>query len=224
MTLPRPVRKLAGSPGLWSLVFSFVFQCLVYSGSRLITAGWGHTDMTTAFDAATPFWPWTVAVYVAAYFFWAVNYNLAALNGGSGAWRFLAADALGKTVCLAVFMVLPTANVRSPIPDGAALGWLMGLIRLLDTPDNLFPSVHCFNSWLCWAGIRDRRDIPAFWRHFSLVFTLAIGVSTLTTKQHVIADVAAGFVLAELCWQAAGHTGLGAWYGRLWGRKKNVPL
>lgn len=223
MTLSRSRRGLTSAPGFRPLLFAFLFQCLVYSGSRLFTAGWAHTDMTTALDAATPFLPWTVAIYVLAFLFWAVNYNLAALQGGAGAWRFLAADVLGKAVCLALFLLLPTTNLRPPIPEGAALGWLMRLIHLLDTPDNLFPSIHCFNSWLCWAGIRNRRDIPTLWRYLSLVFALAIGLSTLTTKQHVMADVLAGFALGELCWQLAGRTGLGAWYGRLWRKSTGVP-
>lgn len=210
----RPMPPRAGR----ALLAALIYQCLVYSGTRLFTVGWRHWHMTTALDRAAPFLPWTVAVYVAAYFFWAANYMLAVRQGEDRAWRFLAADMLGKTVCLVVFLLLPTATVRPAIPEDAPLGGLLGLIYMLDTPDNLFPSIHCLNSWLCWAGIRDCGSVPAGYRAFSLCMALAVALSTLTTKQHVLADAAAGFALGELCWRAAGRTGLGAWYGRLWRR------
>lgn len=211
--LTRPLPPRTG----WALAAALAYQCLVYSGTRVFTAGWRHWHMATALDRAMPLLPWTVAVYVAAYLFWAANYTLTARRGPDRAWRLLAADMLGKTVCLAAFLLLPTATVRPAVPAGVPLGGLLKIIYLLDTPDNLFPSIHCLNSWLCWAGIRGDRDIPAWYRAFSLCMALAIGLSTLTTGQHVLADVAAGFVLGELCWQVAGRTGLGAWYGRLWG-------
>ena len=201
---------------LWALVFAFAFQCVVFSGSRIFTAAWPHRDMTSALDRAVPFWPWTVSIYVAAYFFWAANYNLAMFQGEDRAWRFLAADILGKAVCLGFFLAMPTANVRPELPPKAPLGWMLHIIYALDSPDNLFPSIHCLDSWLCWAVVRGRKNIPAAYRAFSLVMALAIAASTLTTRQHVLADAAAGFALAELCWQLAGRTGLAAGYRRIW--------
>ncbi len=221
MGLSRTVKKLIPDPGWKPLLFAFFFQCLAFSGTRLLNSSWTHLDMTTVLDRAIPFLPWTVAVYAAAYLFWAVGYNLAVFQEDR-AGRFLAADILGKAVCLVIFLALPTANLRPVIPQSAPLSWMLKVIYALDTPDNLFPSLHCFNSWLCWASVRGRRDIPAWYRTFSLVLALAIAASTLTVKQHVLADAAAGFALAELCWQAAGHTGLGAWYWRLWTRRKAV--
>ena len=218
--MPTSLKKLIPSPGWKPLLAAFLFQCLVYSGTRLLNGPWRHWDMTTALDRAIPFLPWTVAVYASAFIFWFVNYNLAAGAGGDRAWRFLTADILAKAVCLVIFLALPTANVRPELSSDASLGWGMRFIWAMDTPDNLFPSVHCLNSWLCWAAVRRREDIPRGYQAFTLVYALAICASTLTTYQHVIADVLAGVALAELSWQLAGHTGLARVYRRLWERKK----
>ncbi len=219
-----PVRRtLIPTYGRWPLLGALVFQCAVYWGAKALTGGWYHYDMTTALDRAVPLFPWTVVIYAGAYLFWAANYILAVRQGEETGFRLLAADLLGKAVCLAVFLLLPTAAVRPEVPADAPLGRAVALLYALDTPDALFPSLHCFNSWLCWAGVRGQKGVPAWYRAFSLVFALAVAVSTMTTKQHVLADVVAGLALGELCWQVAGRAGLGARYGRLWRRQRSGP-
>lgn len=219
-----PVRRtLIPAYGRWPLLGALVFQCAVYWGAKALTGGWYHYDMTTALDRAVPLFPWTVVIYAGAYLFWAANYILAVRQGEETGFRLLAADLLGKAVCLAVFLLLPTVTVRPEVPADAPLGRAVALIYALDTPDALFPSLHCFNSWLCWAGVRGQKGVPAWYRAFSLLFALAVAVSTMTTKQHVLADVVAGLALGELCWQVAGRAGLGARYGRLWRRQRSGP-
>lgn len=202
------------------LLAALTINCLVYYLSRLIGGQWPHHILETGLDRAIPLLPWTVTVYTAAFVFWVAGYILAVRPDRDSAWRFLAADAMGKLVCFAFFLLLPTTVTRPDIPADASFGWLLGLIYAADVPDNLLPSIHCFNSYMCWVGVRGRREIPPVWRVFSLGMALAVAASTLTTKQHVIADVLAGCVLAELCWQLAGHTPIGALYGRLWDRER----
>ena len=44
---------------------------------------------------------------------------------------------------------------------------------------------------------------------------VAVCISTLTTRQHVMADVPAGILLSELCWQLAGCDKLRGMYSSL---------
>ncbi len=90
----------------------------------------------------------------------------------------------------------------------------MRFLYWADSPENLFPSIHCLASWLCWVGVRGRREVPFWYRAFSLFMALAVCACTLTTKQHVLADAVGGVILAELCWLLAGHTKLPVLYGR----------
>ena len=214
----RPEKKLIPSYSRRPLLSALGLSFLVYYGTQLIAGPWPHHVWETAVDRAIPLLPWTVVIYTGAFLFWVAGYILAARLDRANAWRFLAADAVGKVVCFIVFLILPTTVARPEIPADAPFAWALELIYTADAPDNLFPSIHCFNSWLCWVGVRGRREIPAGYRAFSLLMALAVGLSTLTTKQHVVADVFAGFFLAELCWFLAGHTGIGSLYGRLWER------
>ena len=220
MDLPRRTEKLIPSYGRLPLAAALALQVTVYWGTKLIAGSWRHYDLTTALDRAVPLLPWTTVIYFAAYIFWAAGYILAVRRSRESAWRFLAADMAGKLICAAIFLLLPTTNVRPPVPKEAPMSWALALLYALDTPEDLFPSLHCFCSWLCWADVRGRKTVPAGYRAFALMFALAVGLSTLTTRQHVIADVAAGFALAEICWQLAGHTRLAALYGRIWERAR----
>lgn len=218
MKLPPSLEKRIPPYSRRPLAAALALQLAVYWGTKLIAGSWRHYDLTTALDRAVPLLPWTTLIYFGAYLFWVAGYILATRQSRENAWRFLAADGLGKLLCAAIFLLLPTFNVRPSVPE-APFGWLLALLYRLDTPEDLFPSLHCFNSWLCWAGIRGKRTVPAGYRVFSALFALAVALSTLTTRQHVIADVAAGFALAELCWQLAGRTGLARTYGRIWERR-----
>ena len=200
----RLVEKLIPSYGRRPLLTALILNMSVYWGARLIAGRWPHFILETAIDRTIPLLPWTVTVYFGSFLFWAVNYILAVRLSKDRAWRFLAADALGKLTCFVLFLALPTTNIRPDLPASGLFAPVMEFLYAVDRPDNLFPSIHCFNSWMCWAGVRSRQEVPAGYRAFSLVMTLAVAVSTLTTKQHVLADAAAGVILAEACWQILG--------------------
>ena len=135
-------------------------------------------------------------------------------------WRFFAADVLARLVCMAFYLLLPTTNVRPSIPEQGFWNQMLALLYQMDAADNLFPSIHCLNSWFCYIAVRGRREIPRWYQRFSFWAALAVFVSTLTTKQHVIADVIGGALLAEVTWQIAGRTHLGAWYGMILERRR----
>ena len=177
----------------------------VYSGGSLIAQNFYHRDWTTAIDRATPFLPWTVSVYFLCFLFWSVTYIICARQEKSNAYRFFRADFLAKAVCLICFIFLPTTNIRPPVTGDSLWDGAMRFLYRIDAPVNLFPSIHCLVSWLCWAGVRSRKDLPHWYRCFSFWMAAAVCVSTLTTKQHVLWDVAGGIALAEFSYWVAGR-------------------
>jgi len=82
---------------------------------------------------------------------------------------------------------------------------LMNFLYTVDSADNLFPSIHCLASWLCWIGVRKNKSVSKVYSYISLFIAITICISTLTTRQHVIIDVIGGVLLAELCYFIAGH-------------------
>ena len=106
--------------------------------------------------------------------------------------------------CFIIFLVLPTTNVR---PEIAGTTWsqqMLKFVYLMDggnSPSNLFPSIHCYVSWLSWRGVSKSENIPKWYQHFSLIFAILIIISTQVLKQHYLVDAIAGVALVELAWR-----------------------
>lgn len=186
----------------FAVVFALLFNTVVYTGARAIAGGWHHYRIETAADRMIPFFAPSAAVYLGCYLFWAVNYILIARQSKEEVCRFFAADFLSRLVCLFFFLAFPTTNVRPELEPDGFWNQVMLWVYSVDAADNLFPSIHCLVSWFCYIGIRGREDLPVWYRRFSCVMALLVCASALTTKQHVLVDVAGGILLAELCLRA----------------------
>ncbi len=160
--------------------------------------------------------PWTVMIYFGCYLFLGtMNYVLCARGEKRDAYRFFCADFMAKTLCFAVFLLLPT-TIDRPVINGNSL-WDAALRFLYraDAPDNLFPSIHCLIAWFSCIAVRNRKDIPRWYETCSLAMALMVFVSTLTTRQHVIVDIPGGILLAEGCYWLAGKEAVLERYTRL---------
>lgn len=200
------------------LAAEIILNMTVYSGAKLIAGRWYHYNLETGLDRAIPFVPWTVLIYFGCYLFWIANYIISVRQGRKEAYRFLSADFLAKCICFVFFLGLPTTNIRPEITGNGIWDAAMRFLYWVDSPDNLFPSIHCLTSWMCYIGIRGRKNVPALYRGFSCFMAVAVFVSTLTTKQHVAVDVAGGVLLAEICYLIAGNTRLAEIYGSFFER------
>ena len=184
------------------LVSAALYNFLVYGGGRLLAQGHHHYLVSVPLDSMIPFLPWTILIYWGGSVLWVINYYLC-IRGERGR-QFIAAHFMAETVCFLAFVFLPTTMQRPEITGTSIFDWLVGLTFTVDAADNLLPSIHCFVSWLCWAGVRKDEKIPGWYKWVSFVVAAAICISTLTVKQHVIADVITGILLAEVSYLVAG--------------------
>ena len=193
-------------PG-WSLpplIAILAVNCLIYWGSSALTAGRYHYDFTTAFDRAVPLLPVFVWFYILAFPFWAAGYMLAARRGKDLFYRFVATDLTIHFICFICFILIPTTNIRPEIAGNTISEKILLLVYSLDggsSPSNLFPSIHCYVSWMCWRGVAGSEKVPKWYQKFSLVFAVLIIISTQVLKQHYIVDAAAALLLVEFFWR-----------------------
>lgn len=197
-----------------SLCITLLCNGLAYYGTRLWTQGRHHYDLTNPLEDRIPVIPSAILIYWGCYGYWAVNYLLGCRQEKEEAYRFLSADCLAKLICLLVFLIFPTANDRPDIVGQGIFCRLMRLLYAVDAADNLFPSIHCLTSWFCYIAVRKNPEASVSYRVFSLAFTLLVCASTLVTKQHVLADVAGGILLAEGSYRLVEKTGFCRGYRR----------
>ena len=203
------------------LALAFILNEAAYMLGRLIAHSFPHIDLTLTMDLMIPLIPSTVVIYFGCFLVWLIFYLIiVGWDGWSGesaasltpesfftrhdTGRFLTADALAKVICFLFFVFFPTTAIRPEITGDGIWDLVMVFLYRIDSADNLFPSLHCLISWMCWIGLRRRRDLHPVMRHLPLITAILICISTLTTKQHVILDVFGGIFFAEFSWWIAG--------------------
>lgn len=206
ITYDRTIGKIIPAHAFLSVIFCFVFNSLIYTGTQILLRNAKHYDLTLPADTAIPFMPGWSFVYLGCFLFWAVNYILITRQEKEKWFQFATGDYLSRLICGIFFVLLPTTNVRPEVMGNGAAEHIIQFVYWIDAPTNLFPSIHCLVSWMCFIGIRGKSYIPKWYRAFSCLFAIAVFASTLFTKQHFVVDVIAGVILAEICYYVGCHT------------------
>ena len=170
----------------------------VYSGARFINRTRPHYILSLPFDDSirlcTPF----VTIYVLAYVQWLTGYILAAHESRDVCYRIMGGDIIAKLICFVIFLIIPTTLHRPEVTGSTVFDRLTRLIYAVDYPDNLLPSIHCLESWMCLRGSLMMTRVPAWYKPFTFVFTLLVFASTLLTKQHLLLDIPTAILTAEI--------------------------
>ena len=143
--LSPPVPRRSILPVALMLLMNLAAFC----GTRLINQAVPAHSMATALDAYIPFVPAMIVVYVLAYVQWGAGYLVVAHEPRRICWYFAAAMIMAKLICAVCFLLYPTVMAGRPMPEGADfISRLTAWIFRLDArADNLFPSIHCLDSW-----------------------------------------------------------------------------
>ncbi|MBQ6715652.1 MAG: phosphatase PAP2 family protein [Clostridia bacterium] len=206
----KPIRKILNFIPQYArkpLLFLLAFNMLAYILPSVLPVE-PRFDMTLPIDLKIPAIPVFSYIYVLSYVYWAFNYILICKKNKSMCKRFVTAEVVGKAVCFLIFMLVPCTFARPEADTLSGPGaWLLKIVYALDEPTRLIPSIHCYASWMCVRPLMDKGFdyVPAWYKAFSLVFTLLVCLSTLFTRQHVIVDVFAGVLLGEIVWIASGR-------------------
>lgn len=190
------------------LLVALLANFLTYYVTRLVTTGMYHYNWTLPIDAAIPFVPFFVIIYVLAYLQWVVGFILIARESPQVCYSVLTGEIIAKLICMVVFLVLPTTMQRANVTGHDFCSCLVRLLYASDAADNLFPSIHCLESWICFRGALRIHKIGKGYRYFSFVFALLVFASVVLVKQHVFIDILGGIAVAELGLLISNKTGV----------------
>lgn len=180
------------------IVVCLVWNTLVYNMTRFFTNKMPHYDFSIKLDSYIPFVSSFVVIYVLSYVLWIIGFLVFAKESRSLCNEFFAAEFVCKTICLLCFVIIPTTMTRANVPSGGVLNWLTNAVYSLDQPNNLFPSIHCMESWICFRGALRCKKVHPMYSKVWFVLAILICMSTVFVKQHVFVDIIGGIVVAEI--------------------------
>lgn len=192
LSTPEPPLRRAV---LWLLVCAVMF----FGGYSATNTLASHRDMAAVLtmpgDSAVPFWAWTIIPYLSINFLYVFAFLLQRTREelDRHALRILTAQAIS----MLVFVLLPTSNLREQPAASGALGLFFDGLRSFDRPFNMLPSLHVAIAVIVWDALG--RQLPRSWQPVWHIWCVLIVLSTLTTWQHYLLDVAAGLLLGILC-------------------------
>lgn len=158
-------------------------------------------------DEKIPFVPELVYVYCSWFvLLFLVPFLLSRVDAAL-CMRFLIAYVLDHFISTACYLIYPTTFQR-PAPAGRGLT-LFGIKKVYSSNHrflNCAPSMHCSGSFIILFAAVACSAFPLALQVFLAALCLAIVVSTLLVKQHVLVDVITAVPTAVVCWLLAGMT------------------
>jgi membrane-associated phospholipid phosphatase len=176
------------------LAVSYVLFTATYVPINVFSVGRVAHTLFLPGEARLPFLPIFEYLYVLTY---VIGLLLIVTVRDYDTFRRLAhATGLTLLVAYTTYLFFPVYFERPHLEVTSLHTWLLSL-EYMDKPYNHFPSLHVALSWLAVFG----SQVSGRSRIVLSVLAIGISVSTLFVKQHYIADVVYGFVLAWVAWR-----------------------
>jgi len=199
--------------GIVHLLGGYTLYLLAELFCRILgTDRWAFIPKIPLIDDRIPLIPVFVVVYIFSYVFWVGGTAAVSLTEKRHFINYLFGLLCALLVGFLFFVFAPTyidraaENVMAEVEKPGIFRWMLGFIYRSDggiLGHNLFPSLHCQSSLYCYLGVRRRKEIPVWFRGYTLVMTVLICLSTLFTRQHYSMDVLSGLAVAVVCYAAA---------------------
>ncbi|MGN0172989.1 MAG: phosphatase PAP2 family protein [Acutalibacteraceae bacterium] len=183
------------------LLLTLVANLIAYYGSLIIVDLFDIPRHNVHFpiDDLIPFMPQWITVYFGCYISWVVFYIIICRESKEVCYNFVTAEIIAKLICLIVFVVYPTEMMHRPDALSATFfDKAANFLYAIDKPYNLFPSIHCFASWICFRGISWCEKVPVGVKITAFVIAILVFLSTVFTKQHYVIDIIGGIIVTEI--------------------------
>lgn len=191
------IRKIAKGYAILPLAAMLIITYFVYWVTPYWTNELYHYSMVTVIDELIPFKSVFVVPYIFAYIQWAIGYVRIAQTDRIYSRKILYGAIFAKLITGVLFIIIPTTMERAVITNDGIFDNLVKLVYKSDPAINLFPSIHCLDSWICLKSSLNKEYFSRKYVAFMGINTFLVILSTVFIKQHVIADVIGAIVVAE---------------------------
>lgn len=182
----------------WVLLYFFIYMPWFIYLEKHVT--YGYHVIHSTIDNKIPFIEYFIVPYLLWFLFIAVWMMYFFFTDVPGFYRLTALLFTGMTIFLLISTFFPNGLALRPtsfVRDNIFVDMVKTLYRT-DTPTNVFPSLHVFNSLgICIAiGQSNTLKKHTFIRYASYFMASLIILATMFLKQHSVVDVAFAFVMA----------------------------
>lgn len=191
------IKKLIPDYAVVPIALMLMLNAVIFWGTRLITDKMTHYDLSGIMDYHIPFIPIFIIPYALAYAQWIVGYIVIAGQGEEYCNRVMGGEIISKLIVGIIFIVFPTTMLREEVLGTDIFSRAVDLLYKLDAPTNLFPSIHCLESYICMKSALEIKGIDIRYRIAMVVMSLLVFMSTVFIKQHVILDFFGAVIVAE---------------------------
>lgn len=175
-----------------------ILNGITYFGSRLFTTEMHHYNISIALDEILPLVTPMSIIYVFAYVTWVLGFIIVGRESRQVCYEVCAAEIVAKIICLICFVIFPTTLARPEITGTGFCDNLTVFIYKIDAADNLFPSIHCLESWILFCGAMKCKKQGKPMKIFMFVSAILVFASTVLIKQHVVLDIAGGILAVHI--------------------------
>lgn len=191
----------------WVLLYACIYMPWFAYLERTVTTN--YYVIHSVFDDYIPFCEYFIVPYLMWFFYIAATLMYFFFTDKKGFYKLTALMFSGMTLFLLICTVFPNGLNLRPIVfhhDNLFVDMVRRLY-LTDTPTNVLPSLHVYNSICCYLAIADSRKLQhnKLVQNGAFVLTTLIVLSTMFLKQHSVVDVIAGFVMAYFIYQLVYH-------------------
>ena len=174
---------------------------LMFYATRPFLANRTLHDLSIPLDSKIPFVPEWVTIYFLSFVSWLVSIIWILTESKQHAYRVSGSFVVMAILAAAIFILYPVTISRPEVTEPGFFNDWMRFLYAVDTPTNLFPSMHVVISYYCWRCTMGCKKIPKWYQWFNLVFLILVCFCILLVKQHFVIDVFAGLIFAELTLQ-----------------------
>lgn len=196
--------KLANNKNLWIVPAYGIFYLIMFF--VLENRSVNYQVIYSPLDDLIPFCEYFIIPYVLWFLFMAVTviYFMFFQDSLEEYRKLISMLGTGMTVFLIVSFVIPNChNLRPVLPeDGNVFVKAVRILYTIDTPTNLLPSIHVFNTLACYTAIanNERCTQNEVIRYGSKLLAILIILSTVFLKQHSVIDVSIAFLFFGICY------------------------
>lgn len=182
----------------WVFLYGFIYLPWFAWLEKTVTDN--YFVIHSVFDDYIPFLEVFIVPYLLWFFYISITVFYFFFTDKQGFYKLTALLITGMTIFLIICTVFPNGlNLRPMVfnRDNVFIS-LVKMIYSTDTPTNVLPSLHVYNSIGCYIAIcHSEKLLQHKWiRRGSLVLTVLIVMSTMFLKQHSVVDVIAAVVMA----------------------------